>query len=228
MENLQIANGLSINNIPGYYSTGDIIMLNSSTTPNGFLSCDGSSVNQTLYPNLYSLLGTYYDSAGTSVLLPNLNGNANWIFPCGTVGNALGNPGISASHTHTTGNQTVNSGNYSTVSHTHNGSGNIGVDNDNHSHGGWSGGVGANNSSTTANRSNGSGQGTNLAIVGHTHSWGYDVGFNAVNSAHGHGYSFQTTCQANDHSHSATLATTSPSAEYILNNVISMRYYIKW
>ena len=228
MENLQIAEGISIDGNSGFgYSPGDIIFLNSNITPSGFLPCDGSTITQSQYPALFSALGTYYDPANTVCKLPNLN-QTSWIFPCSTVGNESSYPVAPSTHSHTTSNVTVNSADYSTVAHDHNSSNNSNATDYNHSHNGYSGGVGANVASNLANRSNGSGQGVNLAIYGHTHSWGYAVNVGAVTDSHSHGSSITFTSAASNHSHSATLTTSTSSNEYVPDNVIAMRYYIKW
>jgi microcystin-dependent protein len=228
MENLKVAEGISIDSNAGFgYSPGDIIFLSSKTTPTGFLPCDGRTINQSEYPALFSVLGTYYDTAGIACKLPNLN-QSTWIFPCSTVGNQVAYPAVSSSHTHSTANASAPSGTYTMAAHDHNSSNNSNATAYNHSHNGYSGGVGANVSSTIANRSNGSGAGVNLAIYGHTHSWGYAVNVGAVDDNHSHGSSITFTSVAQDHSHSATMNASTSSTEYIPNNAISLEYYIKW
>jgi microcystin-dependent protein len=228
MENLQISEGMDIDSVNGsFYSPGDIVMLNSNTAPDGFLACNGATITELEYPALYSILGTYYDSALTVCKLPNLN-QSNWFFPCSTVGNEAAYPVAASSHSHTAANNTVTSNNYQTPAHNHNSVNDSTGTNTNHNHSGSSGGVAANSSSNVANRSNGSGQGTNLAIAGHTHSWGYNFAINSVNQNHYHSSSLGIASAASNHSHSSTLGTTTTSSPYILNNVISMRYYIKW
>jgi microcystin-dependent protein len=229
-KNLRIAEDLSIDNKNGLtYSPGDIIMLNSDSVPDGFLSCNGATITQNSYPALFSILGTYYDSAGIVCKLPNLNSQAEWIFPCGTVGNEAAYVVTGSSHTHNAQNQTMTSSSYQTAAHNHNSSGSSNSSNSNHAHNGAGGGVGANNSSSVANRSNGSGQGVNLAIAGHSHSWSYSFGINAANHTHQHGSSLGIASAASNHTHNTTLTTTvDATSPYILNNVISMRYYIKW
>jgi microcystin-dependent protein len=239
MENLQIAEGINIDAENGsFYSPGDIIMLASNTAPDGFLECNGQTITQLQYPALFSILGTYYDTGGLVCKLPNINAQTDWIFPCCTVGNSTAYGG-SSSHTHSTLNTVVTSDPYTTASHTHATSGpSFRVSNStdyNHTHNGYSGAVGANNASNVANRSNGSGQGANLAISGHSHSWGYEVNVGNIitidlnnQASHHHSVNFNISSAASNHSHSSTLTTSSSTDYYILNNVISMRYYIKW
>lgn len=228
MANLQVAEGLSIDNNPGFYSPGDIIMLNSNTLPTGFLSCDGSTITQGQYPSLFSVLGTYYDPAGLVCKLPNLNSQSEWTFPCSTVGNQIAYGGSSVSHSHTTVNSTVTASNYTTPAHNHNSDSNSNNSNSNHGHGGASGGVTPNVSSNIQNRSNGSGQGVNLAIYGHNHSAAYNFNVSGANHTHYHGSYLGIASAASNHSHSAGFSTTINITSYVPANVISMRYYIKW
>lgn len=228
MENLQIAEGISIDAVSGsFYSPGDIIMLASDTAPDGFLPCNGATITELEYPALYGVLGTYYDSALTVCKLPNLN-QSQWVFPCSTVGNETSYPVASSSHTHTNLNTTITSDNYQTAAHNHTSTNNSNDSNQYHQHSGTEGAVGANNASNVANRSNGSGQGVNLAIAGHQHSWYYNFGGDAQNHTHSHTSTLGVASAASNHSHSATLGTTTTSSSYIPDGVISMRYYIKW
>ena len=230
MENLKVSDGLSVDGLNGmFYSTGDIIMLNSNTAPDGFLACDGQYLYESVTPALYAFLGTYYDPAGTFPRLPNLNSQTYWIFPTGTVGNESAYPVASSNHSHNQFNTTIGSVNYETPAHNHSFAINSANSNENHAHNGPTPGVGINVSSTLANRSNGSGQGVNLAIYGHTHSWGSAGGLDAANHTHSHTVSFNASSGVSNHSHNSTMTTTTnTSNEYIPQNVISMRYYIKW
>ena len=65
---------------------GTISAYSGVTIPNGWLECNGGSVNSTTYPELYALLGTKYGVAGT---LPNLQGR-------GIIGTGTGNDGINS------------------------------------------------------------------------------------------------------------------------------------
>lgn len=57
---------------------GQIIMYAKSTPPTGWLNCDGSAVDRTVYAPLFALIGTTYGSGdGVSTFnLPNFNGRA--------------------------------------------------------------------------------------------------------------------------------------------------------
>jgi len=229
MENLQVAEGISIDNNAGFgYSPGDIIVLNSNTAPTGFLACNGATITQGEYPSLFAVLGTYYDTAGLVCKLPNLNAQTNWTFPCSTVGNEAAYVVTSTAHSHTSTVNTITAVSYTSPAHNHQFGSNSNNSNSNHSHNGISMGVGVNVSSSLANRSNGTGQGVNLAIYGHTHVWGAQANTNALDHLHSHYSFFEASSPAFSHTHSANLSTTTTSGNYILGNVISMRYYIKW
>jgi microcystin-dependent protein len=230
MVNLQVAEGLSIDNNAGFgYSPGDIIISASNFVPSGFLSCDGSTITQGEYPSLFSVLGTYYDAAGLVCKLPNINAQVSWTFPCSTVGSEAAYVVTSSAHTHSSATPTITAESLNIAEHNHNMSvATGGANTPAHSHYVINPGNSVNVASTQANRSNGAGQGANLAINGHTHSWGsYADNANATDN-HNHNADIGTTCSASSHTHTATLTTTNTSSAYILNNVISMRYYIKW
>jgi len=55
--------------------TGEVKIWAGTTTPTGWLVCDGASVSRTTYANLFAAIGVTYGSVdGTSFNLPNLNG----------------------------------------------------------------------------------------------------------------------------------------------------------
>jgi microcystin-dependent protein len=88
LEDMSLPNKGIINYVPG-----DIVMINSSTVPDGWLSCDGQSVSVSDYSELYSAIGTYYGSVGspvTSFTVPDLNNQTSTFnkYITGTVGNA--------------------------------------------------------------------------------------------------------------------------------------------
>jgi microcystin-dependent protein len=56
---------------------GSIIMFGGATIPDGYLPCDGSTVAQGDYPELYAILGsTYGPDAGGNFTLPDMRGRA--------------------------------------------------------------------------------------------------------------------------------------------------------
>lgn len=76
---------------------GEITIYAGATAPPGWLVCDGSTISQATYPDLFAVLGTTYGAAGR---LPNMRGRS----PLGAGGNVfpdLGSTGGSATHTHT-------------------------------------------------------------------------------------------------------------------------------
>ena len=84
--------------------TGTVIMWAApGSAPDGYLKCDGSSVNKTIYSNLWFLLGNAYGpSTDTTFTLPNFNGR----MPMGDFTTGIGTNGGSAdatvvSHSHT-------------------------------------------------------------------------------------------------------------------------------
>jgi len=229
MANLKLSEGISIGSLKNpIYNVGDVIMLNSDTAPNGFLNCDGSTITAVQYPNLFSVLGTYYDPAGIVCKLPNLN-QSYWIFPTGTVGNSAAYSAAPTAHTHSS-NSTITSGNYSTVAHNHSVGGTSNSSGNDHYHNGYSfgGGGGWNSASNVANRSNGAGRGTNLAIAGHVHEYSQAGYVNSNSTSHSHDPSFNVASDASNHTHSSSLTTNSSSQTYVPKNVIALRYYIKY
>ena len=228
MENLKVKDGIDINSTDkfAYYVPGDIIMLNSDTVPDGFLSCDGATITQAQYPYLFSVLGTYYDTAGLVCKLPNLN-FSYWTFPCSIVGNDIAYGG-SSFHSHTDSVVSLQTNVYTTALHTHDVTSNSLDQSANHNHGNNDSVPAPNVSSTQANRSNGSGQGTNLAIYGHTHTWNSNIAYGAANDTHSHAANFSLSSPASNHIHSSSASVSSSSNELVISGVISMKYYIKY
>lgn len=66
LEVTKLADGVSIGAIMPYSGNGDI--------PAGYLLCDGAAVSRTMYPDLFSVIGTTYGAGdgSTTVNLPNL------------------------------------------------------------------------------------------------------------------------------------------------------------
>lgn len=86
--------------------TGSVIPFAGSTTPSGWMVCDGTAVSRTLYPDLFTAIGTTYGAGNgtTTFNLPNLlgrvvvgvNGSDSDFTPVGKTGGAK-----TAPHTHT-------------------------------------------------------------------------------------------------------------------------------
>lgn len=51
---------------------GSILIYSGTSSPNGWLLCDGSSYNSNDYPNLYNIIGTRYGGSGQTFNVPNL------------------------------------------------------------------------------------------------------------------------------------------------------------
>lgn len=61
-------------NIPDGLPTGAYVLYSSnSTTPNGFLRCDGSALDKTAYTALFAVIGYTYGRSGNKFLLPNFS-----------------------------------------------------------------------------------------------------------------------------------------------------------
>ena len=103
-------------------NTGIIVPWSDTTTPEGFLDCDGSNVSRTTYANLFAVIGTNYGAGdgSTTFGLPDLTdrttvgksptktqfttGGANSVTSGGSVSGNTGNTTLStptiASHNH--------------------------------------------------------------------------------------------------------------------------------
>lgn len=95
--------------------TGSVLMWAGTGTPEGYLSCDGSSISRTSFPDLFAVLGTTYGSVDiNSFSLPDLRGRA----PIGSgTGSGLTNRPLGSSG----GAETVTLGTGEIPAHTHSG-----------------------------------------------------------------------------------------------------------
>lgn len=107
----------------GVTPIGSVTAYAGSSAPTGWLLCDGSTVSQTTYADLYALIGTTYGPAsGGNFTLPDLRGrtavgvNAGGAAYLTSLGNTIGSAdSLIVNHTHTlTGGVTDSQG-----SHTH-------------------------------------------------------------------------------------------------------------
>jgi microcystin-dependent protein len=231
------ANALDVNNInldggdiyitanQSYMPVGSVSIYSGSTSPSGWLLCDGSAISRSTYSRLFAIVGTTYGTGNgtTTFNLPNFQER----LPLGKGGSTnLGNTGGSntvtlsvdqlPSHTHT-GTTAVNG------SHTHSGSTSTdGL----HSH--------------TSNATGG------LAQPGLAYSNGYDTTTGVdndnsngelnlkytqaltIDNGGSHSHIFATDSNG-DHSHSFTTdATGSGSSINIQNPYIVMNYIIRY
>jgi microcystin-dependent protein len=110
-------------------NTGLIVPWSDTSTPSGFLNCDGSAVSRVTYAALFAVIGTTYGSGNGSTTfdLPNLSdnivlgrsptkalastGGANTVAGTGNISATIGNTTLStpqiASHTHPTPGNTA-------------------------------------------------------------------------------------------------------------------------
>ena len=113
--------GASLTGIEGV-NTGLIVPWSASSTPTGFLDCDGAAVSRSTYANLFSVIGTTYGvgDGSTTFNVPDLTdrtivgksptkalastGGANTVTATGNLSGTLGNTTLDiptiASHSH--------------------------------------------------------------------------------------------------------------------------------
>jgi len=113
--------GANLSDVEGV-NTGIIVPWSDSTTPTGFLDCDGTNVSRTTYANLFAVIGTNYGAGdgSTTFGLPDLTdrttvgksptksqfstGGANTVTSGGSIAGSTGNTTLStptiASHNH--------------------------------------------------------------------------------------------------------------------------------
>lgn len=86
----------------GVTPTGQITAFGSLTIPAGWLVCDGTAVDRTVYAALFTVIGTTYGAGdgSTTFNLPNLQDR----FPMGAGVHSVGTPGGSTSVTLSVGN----------------------------------------------------------------------------------------------------------------------------
>lgn len=87
--------------------SGAVTMFGGTTTPTGWLTCDGSAVSRTTFANLFTAIGTHYGAGNgsTTFNVPNMFYDAHGVFPrSGDPANPGGRGGTQdGSHTHTLG-----------------------------------------------------------------------------------------------------------------------------
>ena len=86
---------------------GSIIMFAGETIPTGWLICDGDTLNEEEYPELYDVIGYTYGGSGLDFNLPDFRGKSAFGYHDMETGMyPLGNTGGTKSHTHQYGFQT--------------------------------------------------------------------------------------------------------------------------
>jgi microcystin-dependent protein len=253
MANLKVKEGLSTSTSKEVFiKPGHIIMSLITSTPEGFLLCDGSQLLKTSYPELYNEIGIAYGETngsggvGTSHFkIPDLVNR--YIVPVDT---GLSVSGGSYTHSHTvTSNVSIVA---KDTSHTHtSGNTNSGAFAWNHGHTANnaynSGAYGSN--PVNANKTGNLGSAA-IAGSGHQHptwtnvNWGYNADGNDVSESHGHTTSTYVNASNNlvatvvnaanqvAHAHNATTTfTTNTSGSTTVNQTAmpsyTVRFYIK-
>lgn len=171
----QIPQGVSGDPTP----TGSVITFAGSTSPTGWLLCDGTAVDRTTYASLFAVVGTTYGAGNgtTTFNIPNLQDR----FAIGTSGTrALGTTGGASTYTLTVSN---------IPQHSHS------ID---HDHASFTSGAGSAHNHTdtlaapahthTTNITHG--HASTLAAPSHTHT---------TNIAHGHADTIATAADSHDH-----------------------------
>lgn len=197
---------------------GVIRFFSGSVIPDGWLLCDGSTINRRAYNNLFNVIGTTYGSgnSNTTFTLPDMRGR----IPIG-VGSGVGL--TSRTLASTTGAETVTLSESNMASHTHTTT--VGTQSANHTHTGTSGGHSA----------------------GHTHSYGTPIGTtgsqvgiidsvtasssgtpltNGASAGHTHTTTFGT--QSANHTHSVTNSNTGSGTPFgIMPPSVAINFIIK-
>jgi microcystin-dependent protein len=204
--------------IPGGMPTGSIISFAGTTTPSGWILCDGSLYGRTSgdpspQPNLFNVIGITYgvgDSL-TTFAVPDLRGmfvrgfdNGRGIDPLRVFGTQQTDSFKSHNHSGNTGNQSSN--------HTHSFSGTSGTDSPDHTHqfGTWGG-----SAAGAGNGPLGWFGGPSGPVLGP-----YTVG---ASTQHTHTYSGTTSTESQSHVH--TISSDGQTETRPVN--VAMNYIIK-
>jgi microcystin-dependent protein len=202
--------------IPGGIPTGTVVPFAATTTPSGWILCDGGLYGRTTgdpspQPNLFSVIGTTYGVGDglTTFAVPDLRGmfvrgfdNGRGIDPL----RAFGSQQADAFKSH---NHSGNTGLFN-ATHTHAFSGTTSVDSPDHTH-----------STTFRNATEGSGLGSPAATGGSLSTASYASG--GASTRHTHSFSGTTASGGSDHSH--TIASDGQAETRPVN--VAMNYIIK-
>jgi microcystin-dependent protein len=243
MANLKIKENTSthLSNIVNYVP-GDIVCINSSTVPDGWLSCDGQTISASDYPDLYSALSAYYNA--TNGVIPDLNSSllSFDVYPVGTIGNGTSFNASSANptntHTHAVFNRSIDSEPYSQPAHSHDLSTEFSAGSDNHTHGEFisaaiTGSGYANIANNTANYDS-AGTAGGISDTNHRHNYENQTSPNTdlVSQSHTHTISLSgnapvSNATAINHSHTSTESVTITGSEVHYPVTYYLRFIIK-
>ena len=219
------------NNI--YTPVGSIITYAGTTSPGGWLLCDGSEVSKTSYPRLFSVIGTTYGTPGdgdsSKFVLPNLADRV----PVGksgaaAVGGLGGNSSITLSipqlpaHTHT-GSTALNGSHSHSGSISNSGTHNHGIYDPGHVHTQWT-------TNDDFNNSGGSPPGFAADSAGYRTWSNINTAYTgiSINNSGDHTHTL-TIADAESHTHEVTIGDTgNGSAIDIRNKFIVLNYIIRY
>ncbi len=242
MANLKVKEEVSVglSNVVNYVC-GDIVCINSSTVPDGWLSCDGQTISQADYPDLYNFLGASYNTTNGSI--PDLNSAilSFDVYPVSAVGPLVSFNAVSMNptntHTHAAYNRSISSDDYSQAAHSHTLSAQHGVAIDSHSHREYLSGVvaGSGYASIASNTANYSSAGTagGTSDTNHRHNYQNQTYPNTnVIANHSHTISLSgaapiSNATGTNHSHTSTESVTITGSEIYYPSTYNLRFIIK-
>jgi microcystin-dependent protein len=223
MTNFNIEDGVQTSESKNpFFLPGAIVSSMVSTTPQGWLNCDGQQVLITQYQELYDSIGTTYN-LGTETSgyfrLPNIS--SRYLIQKATGGNVYGS---SSTHLHSTSaNYNLNG---TTVDHGHPTNNYVNNNNIYHTAGGGGSGGGTDNNPLNANKTGFSSGGASGA--GHYHS--VNCGGNQdgpYGNDHGHGMSTGIGNSSQSHTHSGSFAASNSTNSSINPPSFVVNYFIK-
>lgn len=224
MENFNVKDNIQIyQNKNPYFMPGAILSSMASSTPEGWLNCNGQEVLISQYQELYDSIGTTYNlgtETSGNFRLPNIS--SKYLIQK-TSGSGI--YGASSSHTHST------SANYNladkSVSHSHPTNNYSNGSNIEHGGSGSGGGGGTDNNPLNANKTGFSSGGASGA--GHYHSVN-SGGNQAGPYGNGHGHDMDTRIQDSSqvHGHTGSFTATTSTASVFNPPSFVINYFIKY
>lgn len=226
MSNFQIGDLFAINLFMDgvSFSPGAIVPIISTTTPSGWLICDGKEISKTTYYNLYAAIGDTYN-LGTEqsgkFRVPNIIDKI--LIQKQSAINVYGG---SNSHSHSV-NANLSAASTS-VNHNHPTNTYNNSFNQDHGHGVTNaGGGGTDNNPVNANKT-GTGGAAVVAGAGHTHAVNaYGNTGNAYVGAHSHGMGVSLDASNHTHDHTGTPTQVNTDAASVVPKSLYVRYIVK-